>query len=119
MRYLNEFLGRTMVPVTAKTAKTCSTELFTVFAVPSPSRVGKRTPEPCVSGPDPCPICGYVHGTLEPRVPCDGCGSTDRTAMLVMENGARFCSDCLTGRRPVAPGRTGTSVMPKGGNHVA
>ena len=63
-------------------------------------------PLPCVSGPSPCPACGYIHGTLGPRPACADCGATDRTIMLVVADVGRRCARCLEG----ASGLTETNL---------
>lgn len=41
-----------------------------------------------------CQACGYVHGKLEPRPPCDACGATDQVVMVVGIDGGRYCRTC-------------------------
>ena len=45
-------------------------------------------------GDGPCPACNHVHARLEPRPPCDACGATDETLLIVTPNGGRYCRRC-------------------------
>lgn len=64
-------------------------------------------PSPCVSGPDTCPTCGYIHGAMESRPPCNGCGRVNTVVTLVMDDGSRHCFRCLAGGPPENRGAAG------------
>ena len=51
---------------------------------------------PCISSAAPCLGCGFIHGAIEPRPPCSGCGRTDWIVTKVTDDGDRFCPRCLT-----------------------
>lgn len=42
----------------------------------------------------PCPTHGYVHGQLEPRPTCDGCGAAGLTVLVGTTFGAMYCRAC-------------------------
>ena len=41
-----------------------------------------------------CPAHGYIHGRLEPRPVCDGCGAADFVVLVGTDFGARYCRSC-------------------------
>jgi hypothetical protein len=35
-----------------------------------------------------------IHGRLEPSPPCDACGATNQTVMVIGADGGRYCRTC-------------------------